>query len=190
MAAFLFYGDTERSPAMRHELPVGIGDGFLLAVVDGQLHVAVSGLERDRVAREAPQATLHDFADLGLYELLDSGMSFAEIDVELASRAAAAIGIREAVVDPEMPVVVADRLRADGIVLQPDHAAIAVRRRVKSPAELEGMRRAQRAAEAGLEAAAALLRRAQPDGDRLTVDGEVLTAEAVRSALRDACREH
>src|SRR5690349_24454209 len=125
MATVLSYGDTERSPAMRHELPVGIGDGFLLAVVDGRLHVAVSNLERERVARAAPDAVLHDFADLGLYELLDSGMSFAEIDVELASRAAAAIGIAEATVDPEMPVVIADRLRADGIVLPPDMATVA-----------------------------------------------------------------
>ncbi len=190
MATFLFHGDTERSPAMRHELPVAIGDGFLLGVVDERLHVAVSNLERDRVAAVAPDAVLHDLADMGLYELLDSGLSFAEIDVELASRAAAAMGVREATVDPEMPVVIADRLRADGLVLRPDHAAIAARRRVKSAEELAGMRRAQRAADAGMAAAAALLRRAVPDGDRLAVDGEVLTAEAVRAALRDACREH
>lgn len=35
----LFYGATERSAAMRHELPVSIGDPFLLAVVGGRLHV-------------------------------------------------------------------------------------------------------------------------------------------------------
>jgi Xaa-Pro aminopeptidase len=29
-----------------------------------------------------------------------------------------------------------------------------------------------------------------PDGDRLTLDGEVLTAESVRAVLRDACRQH
>jgi hypothetical protein len=40
MTDFLFHGDTQRSPAMRHELPVSIGDPFLLAVVGGQLHVS------------------------------------------------------------------------------------------------------------------------------------------------------
>jgi len=190
MTDFLFYGDTERSAAMRHELPVPIGDPFLLAVVDGRMHVSVSNLERGRVEAAAPDAVLHDLADLGLYEMLGSGMSFHEIDLELASRTAAAIGIREALADPELPVAVADRLRSDGIVLTPDHSAVAGRRRVKSAAELAGIRNAQTAAEAGLSAAAALLRRAVPDGDRLVLDGDVLTAEVVRAALREACREH
>jgi len=36
MTDVLFYGDTLRSAAMRHELPVAIIDPFLLAVVDGR----------------------------------------------------------------------------------------------------------------------------------------------------------
>jgi Xaa-Pro aminopeptidase len=183
----LFHGDTERSAAMRHELPVSIRDPFLLGIVGERLHVMASPLERTRIAAAAPEAVLHDFADLGFYELLRSGMSDHELDLELASRAAAAMGVGEAIVDPEMPVAVADRLRADGIVLHPDHEAIAARRRVKSAAELAGIRRAQAAAEAGMSAAAALLRDAVPDGDRLLLGGEVLTAEAVRAAARDAC---
>ncbi len=188
MIDFLFFGDTARSAAMRHELPLAIGDPFLLAVVDGRTHVAVSGLERDRVAAAAPDVVIHDFAGLGLHELLEGGISFHEIDLELASRAAAAIGVREAVADPQMPVAIADRLRADGIVIRPDHRAIAARRRVKSAAELEGIRRAQAAAEAGMRAAADVLGRAEPEGDRLVVGAEVLTAETVRAALREACQ--
>jgi hypothetical protein len=36
---FLFHGDSVRSAALRHELPVAIGDPFLLGIVDGRLHV-------------------------------------------------------------------------------------------------------------------------------------------------------
>lgn len=189
MADLLFYADTERSAAMRHELPVAIGDPFLLGIVGGRMHVMSSPLEQARIAAAAPGAILHDIADLGFHALLESGIGHHELELELASRAAAAMGVREAVADPEMPVVVADRLRADGIVLHPDHAVVAARRRVKSAAEIAGIRSAQAAAEAGMDAAAALLRRAVPDGDRLTVDGEALTAEAVRAVLREACRE-
>ena len=188
MADLLFYGDTERSPAMRHELPVPMVDPFLLAVVEGRMHVVVSGIERGRVAAAAPDAVLHDIADLGFHELLESGMSFREIDLELTSRAVAEIGIVEAVADPEMPVAVADRLRGDGVVLHPDHAVVARRRRVKSAAEMAGIRRAQAAAVSGMAAAAGLLAEAVPDGDRLVLGGQVLTAEAVRDALREACR--
>jgi Xaa-Pro aminopeptidase len=190
MTELLFYGDTERSAAMRHELPVSIGDAFLLGIVGGRMHVVTSSLERARIAAVVPDAVLHDIVDLGFYDLLETGMSHHEVELELTSRAAAAIGVREAVADPEMPVVVADRLRADGIVLHPDHEAVAARRRVKSAAEIAGIRRAQAAADAGMSAAAAVLRQAVPDGGRLMVDGDVLTAETVRAALREACREH
>ncbi len=188
MTALLFYGDTERSPAMRHELPVPIGDPFLLGIVDGRLHVMASSLERTRIEAAAPDAVLHDYEDLGFRELLESGKSTHELQLELASRAAAAMGMREATVDPEMPVAVADRLRADGLLLQPDQDSIAARRRVKSASELSGIRRAQAAAEAGMSAAAELLRRAVADDGRLTVDGEVLSAESVRATVRETCQ--
>ena len=187
MTDFVFYGDTERSYAMRHELPVVIGDAFLLAIVDGRTHVAVSFLDRPRVQAAMPDAVLHDFSDLGFGELRLSGRSAFEVELELASRAAAASGIREAIADPDMPFAIADRLRADGITLLLDEPAVAERRRVKSHAELAGIRRAQAAAHAGLRAAAGVLAHAVPDGDQLSVDGEVLTSEIVRAALRDAC---
>jgi len=190
MTDVLFYGDTERSAAMRHELPVAIGDPFLIAIADGRMHVMSNSLERDRIAAAAPEAVLHDIAELGFYELLESGMNHHELELELASRAAAAIGVHEAVVDPDLPVAVADRLRADGLVLRPDAAAIAARRRAKSATELAGIRRAQVAAEAGMSAAAALLRQSEVDADRLTLEGEALTADLVRGALREACRQH
>ena len=172
MTDFVFYGDTERSYAMRHELPVVIGDPFLMAIVDGRLHLAVSFLDRGRVAEVLPEAVLYDYTDLGFGELRLSGRSLFEIELELASRAAAAIGIREAVADPDMPFAVADRLRADGIALELDQPAVAERRRSKSPSELAGIRRAQEAGNAGLRAAAAVLAGAVVDGDRLVVDGE------------------
>jgi Xaa-Pro aminopeptidase len=190
MPDLLFFGDTERSPAMRHELPAGIGDPFVLAVVRGKVHVAVSDLDRPLVEAAVPAAEVHGFRELGLFELIERGLRHHEIDLELASRAAALMGVREAVADPEMPVFIADRFRADGIVLHLDHDAIAARRRVKSAAELAGIRRAQAAAEAGLRAAAQLLVRAAPEGDRLVAGGEVLTANAVRAVIREACRRH
>jgi Xaa-Pro aminopeptidase len=190
MPDLLFFGDTERSPAMRHELPAGIGDPFVLAIVGGQMHVAVSDLDRPLVEAAAPGAEVHGFKELGLFELIDQGLRHHEIDLELASRAVALMGLREAVADPDMPVFIADRFRADGIVLHLDHDVIAARRRVKSATELAGIRRAQAAAEAGLRAAAATLGRAAPEGDRLVAGGEVLTANAVRAVIREACQRH
>ena len=128
--------------------------------------------------------------DVGFYELLESGLARDQIMLELVSRAVARMGLRSAIVDPAFPLAVADRLRADGIILTPDHDTFAGRRRAKSPAELAGIRRAQKAAEAGMAAAAAVLRAAVPEGDKIVIDGKPVTAEQVRSALREACTAH
>jgi Xaa-Pro aminopeptidase len=187
--ALLIYGDSERSATMRHEVQVPIMDPFLFGIVDGRPHVMVSTLERERVVAVLPHAELHELDDLGFQELRESGASLVELVLELTSRAAAAMGVTSARVDPEFPLYVADRLRADGIELIPDAELFAARRRSKLDWELEGIRRAQRAAEAGMAAAAELLRSASIDGDRLLVDGRPLMAETVRAAARDACAE-
>ncbi len=187
MSDLLLYGDTVRSAALRHEIPVSIGDPFLYAERDGQAYVAVSSLERERIAAARPDARLLDLDDLGFYELLDSGLTRDEVFLELTSRAARASGVREAIVDFDFPLGVAERLRADGIALTVDEAAIAFRRRRKSPHEMTGIRRAQRAAEAGMAAAAAVLRRAVPADGTLHVEGRALLAQDVRAALRAAC---
>jgi Xaa-Pro aminopeptidase len=60
------------------------------------------------------------------------------------------------------------------------------RRRVKTPEELEGIRRAQRGAEAGMDAARDLFRRAEARNGSLVVDGEPLTCERVKVAVQQA----
>ena len=52
------------------------------------------------------------------------------------------------------------------------------------------MRRAQRAAEAGMDTARDLLRRATPNGDGLVLDGEPLTVERVKSAMSQTFAAH
>jgi Xaa-Pro aminopeptidase len=72
-----------------------------------------------------------------------------------------------------------------------DEPGIEVRRRAKTQVELDGIRVAQRAAEAGMAAAGDLLARSRPDADgRLEVDGQPLLAEDVRAVLRKACAEN
>jgi len=190
MSDVFLYSDTERSAAMRHEIPIAIGDPFGYAEVGGKTIILTSSLEQERIAAVRPEAELIEYADVGFHELLESGMARDQMMLEMISRAVGRMGLREALVDPDFPLAVADRLRADGVTLTPDHDAFASRRRAKSEAELAGIRRAQKAAEAGMAAAAAVLRAAVPEGDTLVRDGEPVTAEQVRAALRDACAAH
>jgi Xaa-Pro aminopeptidase len=188
MRGLLLAGDTERSAALRHEIPVPIGDPLLYAEVDGRRYVLTTRLESDRVQRELPDAQMLDVFELGYKELVESGLTMHEAGREVEARAVREIGISEAIVPADFPLGLGDRLREDGVVLTVDDAAVERRRRSKTPVELEGIRIAQRAAEAGMAAASELLARARPGAEgRLEVDGTLLVAENVRFVLREAC---
>src|SRR5262249_33523874 len=92
-------------------------------------------------------------------------------------------GARRFTVPEAFPVWLADRLRADGVELEVDQDLFDDRRRVKNEAQLAGLRRAQRAAEAAMDACRDLLRRAEIAGDDLLLDGEPLTAERIKAAM-------
>lgn len=187
MTDVLIYGDTMRSPELRHEIPVGVPDPFLYAEVDGVRHVAVSSMEAPRLRGLGIEVHLLD--EFGLDELRASGMPLAEIVDQLALRAARGLGIERAAVPVGFPVGIADLLRSGGIELTPERDLFDDRRRVKNTAELAGIRRAQAAAEAGMGAARDLLRRATGTGV-LQVDGEPLTSERIKIAMSQAFVEH
>jgi Xaa-Pro aminopeptidase len=189
VADVLIYGDTIRSPELRHEIPLTIPDGFLYAEHDGGRYVAVSGLEVPRL-RELDSLEVLSWDQLGWEELLANGVDREELYLHIAERACGVIGLKSASVPASFPVELADHLRATGLELTPDRGAFAARRRVKNEAELAGIRRAQRAAEAALDAARDLLRRAEIDGDRLRVDGESLTSEWIKRAIGDVFAAH
>src|SRR5256714_2933004 len=171
MVNLLLYGDTERGAALRHEIPIVIIDPLVYAELAGRAFIQASLLERDRLAAVRPDAELIDIADLGFHELLESGMTADEVWLELACRMVARVGVRETIVDFDFPLGLAERLRADGVALTVDDPAIKLRRRAKSDAEMEGIRRAQTAAEAGMAGAAPPLGRAGTPGRTLRPGG-------------------
>jgi Xaa-Pro aminopeptidase len=186
----LIYGDTHRSPALRHELPLGLVDPVSYFELDGRRVAVVADLDADRIERAAPDVEILDLYELGLDELISRGMRWHELEPELCARAAERLGAHRLSVPGELPVAVADRLRAAGVEIVPDDDEFVRRRRAKNPTEIEGVRRAQAAAEAGMAAAAELLRAAEPGpGGLLHLDGEPLTAEAVRGRIRAVCAE-
>jgi Xaa-Pro aminopeptidase len=190
MPDLLIHGDTVRSPELRHELPLSIGDAFLYAEVDGVRHIVISSLEVPRVRKLPGPYSIHPWEEFGIDELLASGIGREPAVLELYTRAVAGIGVRSAVVPPSFPVELADRLRADGVELVVDRALFARRRRAKSEAEIEGVRRAQRGTEAALDRARAMLRAAAPSGGVLQLDGAPLTCERIKAAVRAVFLEH
>jgi Xaa-Pro aminopeptidase len=190
----LIHGDTHRSAALRHELPLGLIDAVSYFELDGRRVVVAPDMEADRIARAAPGVEILDPYQLGLDELIAGGMRWHDLEPELCARAAERLGARRLAVPDALPVAVADRLRAAGVEIVPDEREFIRRRRTKNASEVDGVRRAQAAADAGMAAVAELLRAAEPrpgsDGAAvLHVDGEPLTSEAVRSRIREVCTE-
>jgi Xaa-Pro aminopeptidase len=186
MTVFLLHGDAVHSPEMRHEIGEAIADPVTFMDIDGQ-RIAVAGpfevttLQR----REDLIDEVWNISDLGATELLsDNSVPAHEIDPELVLRALRRAGADSVRVPPGQGVAVADYLRANGIEVEVDADAWSLRRRRKSPGELEGIERAQRAADAAMVAAAHLFRSAEETSDgRLRFEGEILTAELVREAM-------
>src|SRR5262249_52096358 len=75
------------------------------------------------------------------------------------------------------PLFVADHLRGAGVALSIDADLFVTRRRVKTDAELAGIRRAQKAADAAMGVAAALIREPRAG----------LTSEEGPEAMREEC---
>jgi Xaa-Pro aminopeptidase len=184
----LIYADTVRSPEMRHEVPVTVPDPFVYLEVNGDRHIVGHTMELARLGHLGAQ--LHPFEEFGIDALVREGRSLLEIYRELNLRACKGIGVTAARVPFWFPVDIADHLRANGIELTPDREFFNARRRAKNAFELEGVRRAQRAAEAGMETARQLLVAAEPNGDGLVLDGEPLTVERVKAAMTQTFIEH
>jgi Xaa-Pro aminopeptidase len=187
--ALLIYGDSFRSADMRHAVPLGVPDPFLYAEENGDRHVFVSSMEATRV-RELGLFDVHVPEELGSDELTASGIDRRELDAQLALRAVGSLGLKRASVPANFPVWLADRLRADGVELDVDQELFDDRRRSKTEAQVAGIRRAQRAAEAAMDACRELLRRSEIRGDELVLDGEPLTVERVKAEMNVAFAAH
>jgi Xaa-Pro aminopeptidase len=171
----LIYGAPDASPDLFHAIPEGIIDPFLYVEENGRRAATVSVLDADKVSSKG--IDILDPYELGADEILASGVSRHQFEVEIALRACRELGVGSAIVPPEFPLGVADHLRAAGIDLTVDPEAFVERRRTKSGAQLEGIRRAQAAADAAMGVAARTIRELRTG----------LTSEEVREAMQAAC---
>jgi Xaa-Pro aminopeptidase len=163
---------------MFHAIPAGIIDPFLYAETDGRRAATVSVLDSAKV--EPLGIEILDAYELGMDELVEARLRRTEIDAEISLRAAHRLGIASAVVPPDFPLFVADHLRAGGLELTVDEDVFVMRRRAKTSHELDGIRRAQRAADAAMATAAELIHELRAG----------LTAEDVRAAVQAVAEEH
>jgi Xaa-Pro aminopeptidase len=190
MPDVLIAADTIRSPELRHEVPLTIPDAFLYVEKDGTKHIVAPSMELVRVPAVAPEIVTHPLEEFGSDRLYKDGLTVEQVNLEILVRACRALGVESAVVPAEFPVREADHLRANGVEVTPDKGFFDGRRRSKNEAEVAGIRRAQRAAEAGIAAGLEVLRRAEPRNGGLVADGEPVTCELLKLHVERAFGRH
>ncbi|MDE3190146.1 MAG: M24 family metallopeptidase [Acidobacteriota bacterium] len=183
MTDVLIHADTIRSPELRHELPLSVPDPLLYIEHDGRRFAVVTAFERERIGNAAPDIETLPPERFGIDELLRGGTPRVEAMLRSYVRALREIGVTEAAVPKDFPVELADRFRSEGIALSVERDLFEDRRRRKSATEVAGLRRAQRAAEAALDAARGMLREATGDGV-LQLDGAPLTSERIKVEMQ------
>ncbi len=185
MPNVLIYADTVRTPELRQEIPHAVTDVLLYGETEGRRFAVVRSLEVARM-REIDGLEVIPEEELGLDDLQADGMSVAEAHLELALRACRRFELDRAVIPPGFPTELADYLRAAGVELTVERDLFEYRRRKKTSTQVEGIRRAQRAADAASAAIAEVLRGAQISGDRVLFEGKPLTSERLKAAASAA----
>jgi Xaa-Pro aminopeptidase len=168
---------------MRHEVPARVLDPFLYGEHDGRAFAVLPVIDAPTVS---PDIRILDPFELGILDLIASGLDRDTALAQVAVRAVRSIGLTSAVVPREFPVFMAEALRDAGISLTVDGPFFDARRRVKNDAELSGIRRASEAAVAGMGAAASMLARCEAREGSLVIEGEAVTSERVAAAVRSA----
>ncbi len=186
----LIVGDTVRFPELRHEVPLGIPDPFVYAEIGDRRIVAISSMEATRVEGLGLGLEVRPTEEFGADEIRRSGVDVHRAAVEQVLRIAQGLEIKAATVPRGFPLGIGDALRGAGIELAVDQKLFDDRRRKKTELELAGIRRAQKAAEAGIAVARDLLGRADRVNGGLAVDGETVTCELLKARIQAAFLAH
>ena len=187
MSTFLLVDDSLRSHELRHEIAEGVGDPMIFIEHDGRRILVGSILEQATFEkREDIVDEYWTFNDLGLDELVKNESFPKESLVdEITVRALERLGVFGVVVPGNFRLATADYLRDKGVEITVNVDEWTTRRRHKQPWEIEGIERAQRAADTAMLTAARMLRDAEPTADgHLRFEGEILTAELIRIAMQ------
>jgi Xaa-Pro aminopeptidase len=186
MTTYLLHDTSLRSYELRHEIGEPVADPIAFIEKDGKRILVGSDLEAATFeSREDVVDEYWTFSALGSEDLIkDEAFPRDLINTELVLRALQKLEASSVVVPATFQLRSGDHLRAHGIEVTIDDQVWIERRRRKTPWEIEGLERAQRAVEMAFGAAARMLREAEPtSNNRLRYEGEILTSEWIREGM-------
>ena len=188
--ASLLFASSEVSADMLYFAGVLVPDAFIALEVEGLKIGVLSRLEIARVSRTSSLDKVLSLEDLKneakmLYSDVEHG------DAHVIGVLAKRYGITEFVVPIGFPSRLAFDLVDLGLKIKPSREPLFFTQRLhKSTAEVECIRRGNFISASGIRAAEAALQCAKIENDnRLSLDGEILTSERLRSIIDIRCLE-
>jgi Xaa-Pro aminopeptidase len=165
-------------------------DPFTTLFTPEGIHLLVSGLEYGRATEESNADAVHRYSDYDYRaKVAEHGRqeAFARVGAAFLEEA----GVESVSTPQRFPLGIADGLREQGVeVAVETDDVLADLRAVKTDAEVEHVREAQKANEAAMRAAQELLERATVVDGVLEVDGETLTSERIKEEIEVTLLRH
>lgn len=186
--ARLIVAASDSDPNLLYATRFFAPDPFIFFQHRGKKHLVMNDLELDRARRQAK---------------VDDVLALASVEAELKDRKCRVIDtaavlrhlfhrrkIRLVLVPSNFPLGLGDRLRRLGVRVTSSLQEFFPEREIKSRDEVRNITRAQRAAEAGMEAAIAMIRESKISRGWLYHGAAKLTAEMVRERIVAAAMRH
>jgi Xaa-Pro aminopeptidase len=186
--ALLMTGDSERNADLYYATRFRAPDPFVFVWKPGEKIMMVSDLEFDRARA---QAQVDRIAASSHYErhLREQGQTQLGYN-DLLLALLRDLGVANLQVPADFPFGTANVLHQAGFRLQVASSPLFPQRQLKTAAEIEAIRQAMQAAEAGMEVAVRTLRQAEIREGVLYQDGRPLTSERLRRLIHLALMEH
>jgi Xaa-Pro aminopeptidase len=184
----LLYSDTDRSADALYFGGAAAPDAFVAMGLKGRKIAVVSALEFGRFRKTS------DFDEVLQLEALQARARKAWPGVKPGPERVIAVLARERgagtlTIPDDFPAGLYSQLRSLRVKLAIADGDLFPQREVKSLAEAEACREANRCSAAGIGAAEKLLRSSRIRGGRLFVRGSALTSERLKFAIESACLE-
>jgi Xaa-Pro aminopeptidase len=179
--ALLISADSDRNQDLYYATRFRAPDPFIFLWTRAGKLLLARDLELDRARLQAQvdivQAASH-YEDKLRQQGVDRPTSHDILLALLQDR-----GLARLKVPTDFPLATADFLRQSGIVLEVASAPLFAQRQIKTPAEIDALRRAMRATEQGMQTAVEAIGAAEVHDGLLHLDGQVLTSEGLRQRI-------
>lgn len=185
--ALLFIGDSLCDQDMYYLSHFLAGDRFTLLAAD-EVHLLVSSMEEGRAKKESIADRVVSTSDYGIMEKLKASGKPDDAYLEVLKDFLSDNGIKRLGVPNRFPAGIYRSLLKDFKVSILD-SPISRWRAVKTEDEIEAITAVQKACERAMLLAVGAISRSRPRGDRLYLDGELVTAEKIRAIIEIALLE-